>query len=102
MSTDHCLKKMFSTGLSDRAYRGKRSPYEYYWSRKWQTIPVFLPGKSCGQRSLAGYSPLGHNELDMTGPLSMSTMEIMSSDQSLHKCGRSWGRRELEGQRSSL
>ena len=27
--------------------------------RKWQTIPVFLPGKSHGQRSLVGYSPLG-------------------------------------------
>ena len=27
------------------------------WRRKWQPIPVFLPGKSCGQRSLLGYSP---------------------------------------------
>ena len=25
--------------------------------RKWQPTPVFLPGKSLGQRSLAGYSP---------------------------------------------
>ena len=25
--------------------------------RKWQPTPVFLPGKSHGQRSLAGYSP---------------------------------------------
>ena len=24
---------------------------------KWQPTPVFLPGKSHGQRSLAGYSP---------------------------------------------
>ena len=29
-------------------------------------LPVFLPGKSHGQRSLAGYSPWGHKELDMT------------------------------------
>ena len=28
--------------------------------------PVFLPGKSHGQRSLAGYSPWGLKELDMT------------------------------------
>ena len=28
--------------------------------------PVFLPGKSHGQRSLVGYSPQGHKELDMT------------------------------------
>ena len=30
------------------------------WRRKWQPIPVFLPGESHGQRSLAGYSPQGH------------------------------------------
>ena len=29
--------------------------------RKWQVTPVCLPGKSHGQRSLAGYSPWGHN-----------------------------------------
>ena len=27
---------------------------------------VFLPGESRGQRSLAGYSPHGHKELDTT------------------------------------
>ena len=36
------------------------------WSRKWQTTPVFLPGESHGQRSLAGYSPWGHRESDAT------------------------------------
>ena len=29
-------------------------------SRTWQSTPVFLPGESHGQRSLAGYSPWGH------------------------------------------
>ena len=29
------------------------------WRRKWQLIPVFLPGKSHGQRSLASYCPRG-------------------------------------------
>ena len=29
-------------------------------------FPVFLPGASHGQRSLASYSPWGHKELDMT------------------------------------
>ena len=28
------------------------------WSREWQPTPVFLPGESQGQRSLAGYSSL--------------------------------------------
>ena len=36
------------------------------WSRKWQPLPVFLPGKFHGQRSLAGYSPWCHKELDTT------------------------------------
>ena len=27
------------------------------WRRKWQITLVFLPGKSHGHRSLAGYSP---------------------------------------------
>ena len=30
------------------------------WRRKWQPTPVFLPGKSHGQRSLVGYSPWGY------------------------------------------
>ena len=30
---------------------------EIPWRRKWQPTPVFLPRKSHGQRSLAGYSP---------------------------------------------
>ena len=36
------------------------------WRRKWKPTPVFLPGKSHGQRSLAGYSPWGHKESDMS------------------------------------
>jgi len=36
------------------------------WSRKWQPTPVFLPGKSHGQRSQVGYSPWSHKEVDMT------------------------------------
>ena len=36
------------------------------WRKKWQASPVFLPGKSQGQRSLVGYSPWGPEESDMT------------------------------------
>ena len=39
------------------------------WRRKWQSIPVFLPGKSHGQRSLVGYSLWGRKELDTTEQL---------------------------------
>ena len=34
--------------------------------RKWHPTPVFLLGKSHEQRSLVGYSPWGHKDLDMT------------------------------------
>ena len=36
------------------------------WRKNWQTLPVFLPGKSRGQRSLAGYSTQGCKESDTT------------------------------------
>ena len=42
------------------------------WRRKWLPTPVFLPRKSRGQRSLAGYSPWGHKEWDMTERLTLS------------------------------
>ena len=40
--------------------------YHLIWRRKWQPTPVLLPGKFHGCRSLIGYSPWGHKELDMT------------------------------------
>ena len=36
------------------------------WRRAWQPTPVFLPGESHGQRSLAGSGPLDHKELVTT------------------------------------
>ena len=39
------------------------------WRREWLPTPVFLPGKSHGQRSLGGYSPRGCKESDATGRL---------------------------------
>ena len=43
------------------------------WRRKWQSIPVFLLGEIHGQkRSLAGYSPWGFKESDMTERLTLS------------------------------
>ena len=46
---------------------------------------VSLPGESHGQRSLVGYSPWGHEELDMT-------------EQLTHRWGRE---REKEGQKEN-
>ena len=41
------------------------------WRRAWQPTPVFLPGEFLGQRSLVGYSPWVHKELDMIERMSM-------------------------------
>ena len=39
------------------------------WRREWPPTPVILPGESYGQRGLAGYSPWGHKESDVTEQL---------------------------------
>ena len=39
--------------------------------KEMQPNPIFPPGKSPGQRSLAGYSPWGHKESDTTEGLSL-------------------------------
>ena len=36
------------------------------WRRKWLPTPVFLPGECHRERSLAGYSPQGREESDVT------------------------------------
>ena len=40
------------------------------WRRIWQPTPEFLPKKAHGQRSLVGYNPCGHKQLDTTEELS--------------------------------
>ena len=37
-----------------------------HWRRKWQPIPVFLPGESQGRGSLVGCRLWGHTESDTT------------------------------------
>ena len=51
-----------------RCKREEFSPWvgKIPWSREWQLTPVFLPGESHGQRSLAGYGPYGQKESDTT------------------------------------
>ena len=36
------------------------------WRKAWRPTPVFLPGKSHGQRGLVGYSAWGHRESGRT------------------------------------
>ena len=44
--------------------------------RKWQSTPVFLPGESHGQRSLASYGPQGHRESDTTEATEHTCMSV--------------------------
>ena len=39
------------------------------WRRQWERTPVFLLGKSHGQKYLAGCCPWGHKELEMAEQL---------------------------------
>ena len=43
------------------------------WRRQWHPTPVLLPGGFHGQGSLAGFSPWGLRESDMTGRLTLHT-----------------------------
>ena len=65
------LRKMGRAGTSDKepACQCRRPGFSPWvgknpWRRKWPPTLVFLPGKSHGQRSLMGYHPWGHKELD--------------------------------------
>ena len=54
--------------LLHRSLDGKVS-----WWRKWQPAPVFLPGESHGQRSLAGFGPWDGRKSDMTEWITFSS-----------------------------
>ena len=63
------------------------------WRRAWQPTPVFLPGQFHGQRSLAGYSSWGREELDMAEwpqlthyVITVSSFNIPSGDLCLTPC----------------
>ena len=50
------------------------------WRRKWQTMPVSLPGKPHGPRNLVGCSPWSHKELSMTERLTHTLESIIIID----------------------
>ena len=56
------------------------------WRSKWQNTPVFLPGKSHGQRSLVGYSPWGCTELDTTEHTHIQKMNLRAVGYSSFTC----------------
>ena len=43
--------------VKNRPVNAGDTGFDPCWRKAWQPTPVFLPGESHGQRSLAGYSP---------------------------------------------
>ena len=62
------------------------------WRRKQQPTPVLLPGKSHGQRSLAGYQPRVLKELDTTQELNNKQQGFL-----IFLSKKSHGQRSLAG-----
>ena len=58
-----------SASAGDTGDRDQSPGQKIPWRRKWQLSPEFSPRESHGQRSLAGYSPWGRKEPDMTEQL---------------------------------
>ena len=60
-----------------------------HWRRKWQPTPVFLPGKSHGQRSLVGCSPFvtkSQARLSDQHLLTYTIVEVMKIIATSFKC----------------
>ena len=67
----YSLWRLSSKGSACQCREHRRCKFDPWvrkipWSRKWQPFQVFLHGEFHGQRSLAGYSPQGHKDSDMT------------------------------------
>ena len=66
----YCQNKNKNTQVANSSFSWRR--------RQWQLTPVFLPGKSLGQRSLVGYSPWGCKESDTTEQLDFPPWEFLT------------------------
>ena len=58
--------KSLAANAGDKRDAGRSLGRELPWRRVWQPTPVFLPGRSHGQRSLVGYGTRSLKESDMT------------------------------------
>ena len=55
------------------------------WKRKWQPTPVFLPGESCGQRSLVGCCPWVEHDWSALG-----CMHALEKEMAAHSSILAW------------
>ena len=57
-------KKEFACNAGDPGLIPELGRFPWRW--EWLPIPVFLPGEFHGQKSLAGYSPWGRNQTQLS------------------------------------
>ena len=75
------------------------------WRRKWQPAPVLMPGKSHGQRSVAGYSRWSHKKIrhDSMTKQQQQQKRGKTTEQTIHKWFQGVGEgRESENKRNFL
>ena len=61
------------------------------WRRRWHPIPVLLPGKSHGWRSLVGCSPWGRKESDTTERLHFTShFHALEKEMATHSSVLAW------------
>ena len=61
LATPHRMAQMLKNLPTMEEIKPRFEPWvgKIPWKRKWQSTPVFLPGKSHGRRKLAGHNPWG-------------------------------------------
>ena len=86
----NCLNLLLEYLGFSKWFSGRESAYNaratedtglIFWKKEWQSTPVFLPGESRGQGSLAGYSPWGRKESDTTEQWSAHTCILGPEEQ---------------------
>ena len=84
MKSHYIYTQLFKHCICLQCGRPRFNPWvgKIPWRRVWQSTPVFLPGKSHGQRTLAGYSPWGRKESDTTERLHFLSSKMGSLLQS--------------------
>ena len=65
-----------------RCKRRGFDPWKIPWRRAGRPTPVFLPGESHRDRSLVGYSPQGHTELDTAEVTEHARMNTFQDEES--------------------
>ena len=90
--------KVWSLGWEDPLEKGV-STHSLFPLR----IPVCLPGKSHGQKTLAGYSPWGHKESDTTEQLTLHFTSKIKNIATIWPCNPTPGHipREKHGQKDT-